>query len=184
MAETWRDRWNMIEHRWEAVVKKCWRGKLNPEHPEIPTFTKTDCKAAIEALAIDLWSFRDWLVNDDSSGLTAADVDDFVKDSSGYHLRSCADLATRLKHCRVDDRHRHLLELKFVGTTTPGEPPIMFSAERVFYAEESANQAKQRRTAGTQRVPTANRDEYLDAVELLRRARLAWEQLLKARSLI
>jgi hypothetical protein len=133
------------------------------------------CKAAIEALAQDLWALRDWLIQDTTSGLDAVDVDGFLDSPDGYHVRSCGDLATRVKHFRVDHSKKHLLELERIDQVKD-DVPIVFRAVRVFQQPAAKR--------GAERAATGDTDQYEDAVEMVRRAIRGWNAFLRERSLI
>jgi hypothetical protein len=182
VAETWRDKWSMIEVRWNTCFAECFDGYErvdgNPNQLRSlpPSVQRRDhaeqarlCKAAIEAMAQDLWALRDWLVQDPSTPLTREDLDAFIESADAFHIRSCADLATRVKHFQVDDRRRHLLTLEQVDDYEV-EPPTLFRATRIYQGP---------RVDGS-RTPTGDVDEYPDAIEMLRRARRDWVGFLRS----
>lgn len=174
----------MLLHRWDTVLVECWRGRPSPTDAERVEFRPMSCKGAIEALAIDLWSIRDWLVNDPTASIDPDVISDFVTGPGGMHIRGCADLATRLKHHSVDDAKRNLLELVEVIEFPDGEPPIFYAAEKIIFLDEDPNVATKRRKRGEPRPETANRDSYPDAVEMLQRAKSDWTSFLVGQGLL
>lgn len=177
VAETWADKWRLIETRWHACVEECWSGRTEVDQAGVARVhvSAPRCKAAIEALAQDLWALRDWLIQDATSGLDAAAVDGFLDSPDGYHVRSCGDLATRAKHFRVDDPKKHLLQLERADEVKDNVP-IVFRAVRVFQQPAASR--------GGGRPATGDTDQYEDAVEMLRRAIRGWSAFLQERSLI
>lgn len=168
MAETWIDKWKTVRSRWETCQTECWRGheQIDDTGQPIARISAQKCKDSIEALAQDLWALRDWLVHDSGVQLSQAIVDGFLDSSDGYHVRACSDLATRLKHFRVGDKRKHLLELVRVDQIKGGAP-IVFRAVRLFqHALEPGEK---------NRALTGSSDEYEDAVEMVRRAIIGWE---------
>lgn len=172
-SETWKDKWRMIELRWDICIQECLKG--SPDERGNTRLSAGKCKAAIESVALDVWAFRDWLIHDTSSGLDSAVVDAFLNDAAGYHIRACSDLATRSKHFAVGDAKKHLLELHRVDAVKDNLP-IVFRAKRVFQHPAQ--------TRGAVRAPTGNTDEYEDAVEMVHRAIKQWRVFLTDRKLL
>ncbi|TXI08286.1 MAG: hypothetical protein E6Q76_07505 [Rhizobium sp.] len=167
-GETWKNKWAMIESRRETCLSECLTGHRTTDSLVVRVSVRK-CRDAIEALAQDLWALRDWLVNDPSSGLKAADVDAFLHSAGGYHIRACGDLATRAKHFAVNDNKKHLLQLQEVKAEKDGVP-IVFKAVRIYHTPADKR--------GDERVPTGSTDEYEDAVEMCRRALEQWRTFL------
>jgi hypothetical protein len=129
-------------------------------------------------LALDLWALRDWLEHDPSNPLTKEHLDSFVSSSDGFHVRACADLATRIKHFRVDHSLRHFTAL-IPENDFSQSPPILFSVRKVYQAPWPQGASR----AG-ERISTQDEDHYEDAMELMRRALSAWEAFLSQENLL
>lgn len=122
------------------------------------------CKDSIEAVIADIWSLRDWLINDPVTPVPKADIDTFL--ATTFHISACHDIETKRKHYRVDDPRLENTELIWEGNHKhPSGLPVVFSVTRKY-------------------KDSSSEDHWEDAFELARRAIEEWKKFLTNRGLI
>jgi hypothetical protein len=154
MAQTWKDKWKSINSKFATCKSEC-----------ITRYRSDDkCKDSIEVVIADIWSLKDWLINDPAARMPKADIYAFL-DAEGFNIRACGDLETKQKHYRVASPWRENTELIWEGNHNhPSGLPVIFSVTRKYKDSDSI-------------------DHWEDAYELARRAIEEWRKFLVRRGL-
>jgi len=155
MTQTWKDKWKSINSKFRTCKSEC-----------VTHYRSDDkCKDSIEAVIADIWSLKDWLINDPAACMPKADIYAFL-DAEGFNIRACGDLETKQKHYRVASPWRENTELIWEGNHNhPSGLPVIFSVTRKYKDSDST-------------------DHWEDAYELALRAIEEWRKFLLIRGFL